>query len=336
MNKTDRRLGRDRFAFTLVELLVVIAIIAVLVALLLPAVQAAREAARRVHCANNLKQVGVGLACYESFCNAYPGSYIGGVLGNWSAQVAILPFLERSDIYLRVDFSKGCSDVWLPNGTRLSALRVATYLCPSEPNDRVRIDNGDPMHYPLSYGYNAGVWLVHDPANRRGGSGAFYPYSWLRPSDFLDGLSSTLAFSEIKAYEPYFRNLAQPGAIPMPTDPAQVCGLGFAEFKSSSGHTEWSEGRCHQTGFTATFGPNTKILCTQNGMTYDVNWTNQQEGKSATIRTYAVVNSRGYHPGVVNALLMDASVRSFSETLDLKVWQALATRDGGEAISAPP
>ena len=324
-----------RRAFTLVELLVVIAVIGILIALLLPAVQAAREAARRMHCSNNLKQIGIALHCYESFCRSYPGGYIGGTNGNWSAQVAILSFLERGDIYRSVDFSKGCTDVRLNDGTLLSSLRVATYLCPSEIGDRVRYKNGEPTHYPLSYGYNAGVWFVYDPVTRQGGSGAFYPYSFLSPADFTDGLSSTLAFSEVKAYEPYFRNLAQSGSMPMPADPSEICLLAAgAQFRQNSGHTEWTEGRCHQTGFTATFPPNTEVLCQQGGSTYDVNWTNQQEGKSPSIRTYAAVTSRSYHPGVVNALLMDGSVRNFADNIELEVWQALATRDAGDVFAA--
>jgi prepilin-type N-terminal cleavage/methylation domain-containing protein len=335
MNRVGPRRMKNH-AFTLIELLVVIAIMGILIALLLPAVQAARESARRVQCANNLKQIGLALQCYESFCKGYPGSYLGGTNGNWSAQVAILSFLERGDIYRNVDFSVGCTDVRLPGGMLLSSLRVSTYLCPSEPNDMVRYKNGEPTHYPLSYGYNAGVWLVYDPQTGEGGSGAFYPYSGLRPADFRDGMSNTLAFSEVKAYEPYFRNLAQAGQMTMPTDPSQICALGGAEFKTNTGHTEWSEGRCHQTGFTATFTPNTDVLCQQDGVTYNVNWTNQQEGKSSTIRTYAAVTSRSYHPGVVNSLLMDGSVRAVADTINLASWQAMATRNGGEVISTVP
>ncbi len=82
-----------------------------------------------------------------------------------------------------------------------------------------------------------------------------------------------------------------------------------------------------------------RMSCSNNlkqiGKEYDVNWTNQQEGKSTTVRTYAAVISRSYHPGVVNAVLMDGSVRSFSDSIELNIWQALATRDGGEVVSMP-
>ena len=321
--------------FTLVELLVVIAIIGILIALLLPAVQAARESARRMQCRNNLKQIGLAIHNFQTAKGVYPASYEGvpGSAGNWSAQVLLLPYLEQVSMYDKVDLSLGCTDIYI-GGTRLSAHRIPNYVCPSEINDRVRFDAaGEPIHWPLSYGYNVGVWLVHDPANNKGGEGAFYPYSKLRPADFRDGLSSTLAFSEVKAYEPYFRNLGSPTLLPTPIDPSEVCSLGFGEFKQTTGHTEWSEGRCHQTGFTTTFGPNTKVLCDDGGVPYDVNWTNQQEGTRPDVLTFAAVTSRSYHAGLVNALLMDGSARSFSETIDLAVWQALSTRAGGEVAA---
>lgn len=329
--------ARDSRAFTLVELLVVIAIIGILVALLLPAIQAAREAARRAQCQNNLKQIGVALHNFEGTNRVYPASYVGvpGSPGNWSAQVLLLPYLEQGSMYEEVELDKGCTDIYI-GGIRLSAHRIPTYLCPDEINDKVRYDNGgQPKHWPLSYGYNVGTWFVWDPNTKQGGNGAFYPHSRLTPAAFVDGLTSTLAFSEVKAYEPYFRNLAQAGSMPMPTDPSQAC-LG-GDFKPNTGHTEWSEGRCHQTGFTTTFTPNTEVLCANGSQLHDVNWTNQQEGiTGATASTFAAITSRSYHAGgIVNAVLMDGSVRPISESIDLFTWQALATRNGGEAITVP-
>ncbi|MFH1268349.1 MAG: DUF1559 domain-containing protein, partial [Planctomycetota bacterium] len=315
-------------------LLVVIAIIGVLIALLLPAVQAAREAARRAQCSNNLKQIGLALHNFENTYQKYPPSFGGPEGGNWSGQARILPFLEEVNLHDEIDFSQPYDTLVLSDGAWLSAMRVKTFLCPSEIRDEVRAGTNGPEHYPLNYGLNLGVWFVYDPATQRGGQGAFYPGRGTKPADFLDGLSMTLGAAEVNAYTPYFRNAAH-AAPSLPAAPADVCSLG-GEFKSSSGHTEWVDGRVHQAGFTTVFTPRTSVACVQGGTAYDVDWTNQQEGKSSTVPTYAAVTARSYHPGIVNGLLMDGSVRNFSETINLDVWRALSTRDGREAVSAGP
>ena len=117
---------RARFGFTLVELLVVIAIIGILVALLLPAVQAAREAARRTQCSNNLRQIGLGLHNYESAYQKFP---VGSWQSNFTSPlVAILPYIEQSSNYQQWDFSLNYTH---PTNTRVSGQRIETYLCPS-------------------------------------------------------------------------------------------------------------------------------------------------------------------------------------------------------------
>ncbi|MHC4400030.1 MAG: DUF1559 family PulG-like putative transporter [Planctomycetota bacterium] len=320
--------------FTLVELLVVIAVIGILIGLLLPAVQAAREAARRTHCANNLKQLGLALHNFEVGRRRYPASFGGSEGGDWSAQARLLPYLEQTAIHDEIDFSRDYGDAMLGDGSRLSAARIGTYLCPSELNDVVRKKDGVSVHYPLNYGVNLGLWFVFDPVSGEGGAGAFFPYRGLRQGDFIDGMSNTLCAAEAKAYTAYYRNAAHAGPA-LPTDPAQICGLG-GQFKSNSGHTEWVDGRSHQTGFTTTFGPNTTVGCAMDGAEYDVDWTNQQEGKSDTVPTHAAVTARSYHPDVVNAVMMDGSVRSYSDQIDLAAWRALSTRTGGETLPRQP
>src|SRR3954451_7970229 len=102
--------SRRRTAFTLVELLVVDAIIGVLVALVLPAVQAAREAARRMSCGNNLRQIGLGLQNFESAFKWFPSSLrpthvdANGLFAGWSAPAQILPYLEQGNLYQGIDF----------------------------------------------------------------------------------------------------------------------------------------------------------------------------------------------------------------------------------------
>ena len=134
-----------RPGFTLVELLVVIAIIGVLVALLLPAVQAAREAARRMSCSNNIRQVALAMHNYESANKKFPPSlFIGKNQYRWSAQARILPYIEQSNVDAGFSFDQDYHNVLL-NGVLLKSLRIPTFICPDEVRDEVRIsDTGAP------------------------------------------------------------------------------------------------------------------------------------------------------------------------------------------------
>jgi prepilin-type N-terminal cleavage/methylation domain-containing protein len=201
-------------AFTLVELLVVIAIIGILVALLLPAIQAAREAARRSSCHNNLKQIGLAFHHYESTYRVLPPSLTlpaSRIADSWSAQARILPFIEQESLQEEIDFTLSY-DLY----PQVKTFRVPTFLCPSEVNDRMRKDAaGIPEHYPLNYGVNMGVWFVYNANNTMGGEGAFSPNIFHPLGDFLDGTSNTLCAAEVKAFTPYYRDSGTvPAAIP--------------------------------------------------------------------------------------------------------------------------
>ncbi|MDA0657325.1 MAG: DUF1559 domain-containing protein [Planctomycetota bacterium] len=334
---------RLRPAFTLVELLVVIAIIGILVALLLPAVQAAREAARRSSCANNARQVVLAVHNFESAVRSFPASRNGA--GGWSAQVALLPYLEESAIGQSVDLAANYNNATLAGtATQVAGLRIATYLCPSEKNDVQRVDTAkNEYNYPINYAVNLGVWFVYDPATRTGGEGTFYPGSQLRPADIVDGMSKSICLAEVKGYTPYGRNAGATGDIPVPSNadgiPAPKEKKWGIEVAQNTGHTEWVDGRAHQTGFTTVFLPNTQVH--PNWATdgtqgqYDVDWTNMQEGKSETAKTYAAVTARSYHPGVVQVAMMDGATRAVSNNIDLQVWRAASTReaqDVGEGL----
>ena len=136
----------QRSGFTLIELLVVIAIIAVLISLLLPAVQSAREAARRAQCTNNLKQLGLALANYESGIGSYPASADSwttdkmhwGTWGSWSPQAQLLGYFEQGSVYNAINFNLVCgADGNVGNGGEMqstaASTRIASFLCPSSP-----------------------------------------------------------------------------------------------------------------------------------------------------------------------------------------------------------
>ncbi|MDQ3329569.1 MAG: DUF1559 domain-containing protein [Planctomycetota bacterium] len=324
------RFAARRTGFTPIELLVVIAIIAVLIALLLPAVQQAREAARRTQCKNNLKQMGLALHNYNDTYGVFPplGLFRTDVTSDsWSAHARILPFLEQANLQNLIDWNVSYS-----LQPAVAKTRVPVYLCPSDPNDRERLD-GTFTHYPVTYGFVAGTWFVWDPATRQSGDGAFVPNRPNGPRNFTDGLSNTIGVSEVKAFQAYLRDGGTPAGLnqPIPADPGAIAGYG-GDFKTDTGHTEWVDARVHQTGVTMTFGPNTVVPYTSGGIAYDVDFNSSREGKTTNGTTYAAVTSRSYHTGTVNSLLMDGSVRGVSENIDLVTWRLLGQRADGKVI----
>lgn len=320
-----------RRGFTLVELLVVIAIIGILVALLLPAVQAARAAARRMSCSNNLKQIALAMHNYHDSYKQFPpqGYFRRGQLGeSWSAQARLLPFLEEENLENLIDWSLSYRAQ-----LQVARTRVGPYLCPSEVQDRERQD-GSIVYYPLNYGFNAGTWLMYDPKTGMGGDGIAFANSSVDFAAVIDGTSNTIAVAEVKAWNPYLRDSGTPNGLgaPVPATPAQVVGFG-GNFKTNSGHTEWIDSRIHQAGVTTTFPPNTEVLHSSGGNVYDIDFNSSRVGKTTDQTTYAVVTSRSYHSNGVMAARVDGSVAFFSDDTDLVAWRAMGTRAGGEWTS---
>jgi prepilin-type N-terminal cleavage/methylation domain-containing protein len=226
-----------RCGFTIVELLVVMAIIGVLVALLLPAVQAAREAARRMQCANNLKQIGLATHSYENAHRVFPPAalFIDSVspaLPRGSVQMRLLPYIEQQTLYDAFDFKKDTDGQKLPDGRVIGSIVVSTYVCPSDTHDGTILVNAEPraaMNYSASAGsmdqinnsgcscalnanYNAlslSGYLgrakpsqaiperISGPFLRNSGITAFKNYA-CQAAECRDGLSNTLFFGEVR------------------------------------------------------------------------------------------------------------------------------------------
>jgi prepilin-type N-terminal cleavage/methylation domain-containing protein len=328
--------------FTLVELLVVMIIIGILIMLLVPAVQKARETARVTSCANNLRQIALAATNFEARNGAYPPSMkmcepdANGRIHGWSIHALLLPHLEQGSLFSKIDFThslREAGQVVTADGSvvNLASLRVPTYLCPSEQRDEPRVENGEATNYPFDYAFNLGVWFVYDPQTGQGGAGMCYPGSQVRAARVTDGLSYTLCAAEVKGWTPYYRGSGLTAPELATLTPSAICGLG-GSFQPSGGHTEWPEGRAVQIGFTTAFAPNTKVFCEESGTTYDVDWSSQGEGISTTVPTYAAVTARSYHAGGVNTVMLDCSIRWFRDDVDLGVWRAFSTRQGGELI----
>lgn len=330
-----------RQGFTLIELLVVIAIIAILVALLLPAVQQAREAARRTQCKSNLKQIGIALHNYHDLHSKLPISFAvdgsassvtqltdtGTNGGEWSIQARLMPLLDQANLFMQVDLDYAYTDA---RNAAAPTTRIPAYLCPSEVNDRMRTKNGNPVHYPLNYAFNGGSWNFWNNATRQNGDGVFGPNMSLKFAYITDGTSNTLAFSEVKAFNPYLRD-GSGGTTTIPV-PNGVSALG-GSFKDTSGHTEWVDGRIHQTGMTTAFTPNTVVAHTSGGKTYDVDFTSCREEKTGCSGpTYAAVTSRSHHVGMVHSLMADGAVRAISDNIDAGTWSQLGSRDDGNQL----
>jgi len=294
-----------RTAFTLVELLVVIAIIGILVALLLPAVQAAREAARRTQCSNNLKQIGLAIHNYHDVFNVLPNANAGGVanshLSGHSIFVAIMPMLELSSGFQLYDFNQGNT---APFNREVVSQNIPTYLCPTASFRRQVGGECDAFRAPGNYAPNVGSlpYGNYDPRPEQNGP-IVYAHSVAERTGFrdvTDGTSTTLMIGD-SAY-----NL-----------PDYLFSSGPCSGDRRYGFTYWANPFPLSVGFVTAYAFNPHDI-PDDGV-FDSNW----------LRSF-----RSEHAGIVNFTLVDGSVRSIAEAIDAGLLDALASRNGGEIVGS--
>jgi prepilin-type N-terminal cleavage/methylation domain-containing protein/prepilin-type processing-associated H-X9-DG protein len=306
---------RPRRAFTLIELLVVITIIAVLIGLLLPAVQAARAAARRAQCTNNLKQIGLAMHNYHTAQDTFPPGYLSNTLNNqasgqetgpgWGWGTLLLNNLEQAPLYGSVNFSLSVAD---PGSRTVRGSSLSVFLCPSNTGGSggpltLKDGSGNVVVNDLAPGQYVAVAGQLEPEEYPAqNNGVFYRASRIGVRDIIDGTSATLMVGERS------QNVADAtwvGMVPL----AQACT-----------NPRWPYQDCETSNV---------LILGHTGPSPDEQWVDVPNNPKSGADDF-----HSLHPGGCNFLFCDGSVRFLKETINPQVFSYLATRAGGEVVSA--
>ncbi|MHC2068802.1 DUF1559 domain-containing protein [Bremerella sp. T1] len=315
---------RRRNAFTLVELLVAIAIIGILIALLLPAVQQAREAARRMQCQNNLKQLGLALHNYHDTHRKFP--LISSESTGFSAQAQMLPYLEQGNLHDLIDFREplmlgsGPSVSLNPVHAGIQDRLLPMLLCPSDSGDPLYNDGTDTWagtNYMVNVGSGDGLNFCEgcDP------NGLFWRGSDTAFRDITDGTSHTILMAET-----LFGGRDSVSTTVLTDPQRQTKRVSGGAPGSKTGEDLDAASASGYTGVRA----GSWIRTTGYHITINGFYTPNSRSPDVSHHGHIVSSSRSNHPGGTQIVLADGAVNFVPETINLAVWRALFTRGGGE------